>query len=58
MKIIFVDIPSYPPPIAIQASLTNQFYQQKKYASVYFQQKNASLNRDIHPGDSLPYLVV
>ena len=29
MKIIFFDIPSYPPPIAVQNSLTNQFFQKK-----------------------------
>ena len=27
IKIIFFDIPSYPPPIAVRNSLTNQFYQ-------------------------------
>ena len=27
MKIIFFDIPSNPPPIAVRNSLTNQFYQ-------------------------------
>ena len=27
MKLIYFDIPSNPPPIAVQISLTNQFYQ-------------------------------
>ena len=57
MTIIFFDICSYPPPIAVWNSLTNQFYL-KIHLSVYFQQQNkkiTSLNRDIHPGDSWPY---
>ena len=37
MKIIFFDIPSYPPPIAVQHSLTNQFFKTID-DSVYFQQ--------------------
>ena len=36
--IFFFDIPSYPPPIAVQNTLTNQFFQ-KIEDSVYFQQK-------------------
>ena len=35
MEIIFFDIPSNPPPIAVQNSLTNQFFQ-KIDVSVYF----------------------
>ena len=29
MKIFLFDIPSYPPPIAVRNSLTNQFFQNK-----------------------------
>ena len=39
MKIIFFDIPCHPPPIAVQNSLTNQFFQKKIFNSVYLQQK-------------------
>ena len=38
MEIIFSDIPSNPPAIAVLNSLTNKFFQ-KNYDSVYFQQK-------------------
>ena len=30
-KINFLNIPSYPPPFAVQNSLTNQFYQKENY---------------------------
>ena len=58
IEIIFFYIPSNPPPIAIRYSLTNQFFQ-KINDSVYFQQQQkivTSLYKDIHPGDSWPYV--
>ena len=43
-QIIVLDIPSNPPPIVVQNSLANQFFQKKNDDSVYFQQqKNAKL---------------
>ena len=59
MKIFFFDIPSYPPPIAVWNSLTNQFFQKKMMFLYIFNNKTiaASLYRDIHPGDSWPYVV-
>ena len=38
----FFYIPSYPPPIAVRYSLTNQFSPQKNDFSVYFQQQQKS----------------
>ena len=43
MKIIFFDIPSKPPPIAVWNSLTNKFFQKKIDNSVYFQTKNNAI---------------
>ena len=54
MKRIFLNIPSYPPPFAVQNSLTNQFYQKNWGFSIFSQKKVISLNRDIHTGDSWP----
>ena len=54
-KIIYLDIPSYPPPIAIRNSLTNQFYQKKLRFCIFKRKRRKKvtrLNRDIHPGDS------
>ena len=52
MKIIFFDISRNPPPIAVRSSLTNQCYQ-KKWCFCIF---STTTNRDIHPGDSWPYI--
>ena len=53
----FFNIPSYPRPFAVQNSLTNQFYQ-KNWGFSIVSTKSASLNRDIHPGDSWPYFLL
>ena len=45
IKIIFFDIPSYPPPIAVQNSLTNQFFQKKLTILYIFNKKRAKLKR-------------
>ena len=39
IKIIFFDIPSFPPPIAIRNSLTNQFFQKKLTILYIFNKK-------------------
>ena len=39
MKTIFFDIPSYPPPIAVRNSLTNQFFQKKLTILYIFNKK-------------------
>ena len=51
-------IHSNPPPIAVRNSLTNQF-DQKKITFLYIFNNNKKvtrLYRDIHPGDSWPYI--
>ena len=54
----FFNIPSNPPPIAVRNSLTNQFYQKNLCFCIFSKKKKkvTSLNRDIHPGDSWPYI--
>ena len=39
MKIIFIDVPSYPPPIAVWNSLTNQFFQKELTILYFFKKK-------------------
>ena len=58
MEIIFFDIPINPPPIVVQNSLTNKFFQKKIRFLYIFNNKKimTSLYRDIHPGDSWPYV--
>ena len=57
ITIIFFDIPSNPPPIVVQNSLTNKFYRKKLLFCIFSKNKKkvTSLNRDIHAGDSWPY---
>ena len=56
-KYFFFYIPSYPPPIAVRNSCTNQFYQKNwRFCIFSTKKKVTSLNRDIHPGDSWPYV--
>ena len=59
MKIFFFDIPSNPPPIPVRNSLTKSIFS-KKLMFLYIFKKikiRTSLYRDIHPGDSWPYMM-
>ena len=60
MEIIFFDIPSNPPPITVKNSLTNQFFQKKLIFCIFSTttKKLTSLYRDIHLGDSWPYVFI
>ena len=55
---ILSNIPSYPLPFAVRNLLTNQFYQKKSRFLDILKKKEkvTSLNRDIQPGDSWPYV--
>ena len=44
IKIIFLDTPSYPPPIAVPKSLTNKFFQ-KNWCFCIFSKKNKKLGQ-------------
>ena len=54
----FFYIPCYSPPMAVRNSLANQFYQKKLCFCLSSKKKKkvTSLNRDIHAGDSWPYI--
>ena len=54
-KTSFLNIPKLPPPSAVQNLLTSQFYQ-KNLSLWKFSKKFTSINRNIHPGDSWPYI--
>ena len=57
METIFLDIPSNPPPIAVRNSLTNLFFPKRfTFLYIFNNKKVPSLYRDIHPGDSWPYI--
>ena len=44
MEIIFFDIPSYPPPIAVRNSLTNHFFQKNWRFCIFSKQKKIMQN--------------
>ena len=47
MKIIFLNIPSYPTPIAVRNSLTNQFYQKNWHFCIFSTKKLVLLSASI-----------